>query len=38
MTDEKPGKFEDVDDILERHELSRTINAYQIDIFYLQDF
>lgn len=38
MTDEKPGKFEDVDDILERHELSRTINAYQIDIFYIQDF
>ena len=38
MTGEKPDKFEDVDDILERHELSETMNAHQIDIVSLQDF
>lgn len=38
MTGEKPNKFEDVDDILERHELSETMNAHRIDIVSLQDF
>lgn len=38
MTGEKPDKFEDVDDILERHELSETMNAHRIDIVSLQDF
>jgi hypothetical protein len=32
MTGEKPDKFEDVDDILERHELSETMNAHRLTL------
>lgn len=38
ITGKKPDKFESINDILEKYELSKTINVHHVNIVSLQDF